>query len=310
MPGRSPPGCGGNLPVWSRSSVAGIIVATLAVVALTLWLLPSHADFAISNPYWNGLRAAAAALHMTELDSLSSLPASPAGTALVVIPVVQPTAAEMQQFRQYVENGGVLILLDDFGTGNAVLAGLGSQARLSGRQVIDPLFNYRAGRLPRIFDLGPGPITEGVSGLILNHATVLAETGDLIPLARSSPISFLDENGNGRRDAGEPSGPFVVAAVAPHGAGQLAVVSDPSLLVNAMLPLARNKRFVLNLARLAGPGVRVYLDGAHLPHAPLDQAKEFLARGRAALALPPVVLVATVAGIGLPFVLLSRSTRR
>ncbi len=296
--------------MWSRNLFAGIIVATLAVVALTLWLMPSHTDFAVANPYWNGLGAAAAALHMTELDSLSNLPEFPAGTALVVIPAVQPTTAEIQHLRQYVEGGGVLILFDDFAAGNAVLAGLDSQARLSGRQLIDPLFNYRAGRLPRVFDLWPGPVTEGVSGLILNHATVLAETGELIPVARSSPISFLDGNGNGKRDAGEPSGPFVVAAAAPRGTGQLAVVSDPSLLVNAMLPLARNKRFVLNLVGLAGPGARIYLDGAHLPRAPLDQAKGLLARARAALALPPVVLVATVAGIGLPFVLLSRSTRR
>ncbi len=296
--------------MWSRSLLAGIVAATLAAVMVVLWLLPSHTDFATGNPYWNGLKVAAAALQMTELDSLSNLPASPAGTALIVIPAVEPRAAEMQQFRRYVEGGGVLILFDDFGAGNAVLAGLGSQARLSGRQLIDPLFNYRAGRLPRIFDLWPGPITEGVSGLILNHATVLAETGELIPLARSSPISFLDENANGKRDAGEPGGPFVVAAVAPHGAGQLAVVSDPSLLVNGMLPLARNRRFVLNLVGLAGPGARIYLDGAHLPRAPLDQAKDLLKRGRAALALPPVVLVATVAGIGLPFVLLSKSTRR
>jgi len=287
-----------------------MIVATLALVALALWLLPSHTDFAAGNPYWNGLRDAVTALRMTEVDSLAELLEFPAGTALIVIPVVQPTASEMNQLRRYVEGGGVLILFDDFGTGNAVLAGLGSQARLSGRQLVDPLFNYRAGRLPRIFDLWPGPVTEGVSGLVLNHATVLAPPGELIPVARSSPISFLDENGNGHRDAGEPGGPFVVAAVAAHGAGQLAVVSDSSLLVNAMRPLAQNKRFVLNLVGLAGPGAHVYLDGAHLPRAPLDQAKDLLARGRAGLALPPVILAVTAAGIGLPFMLLSRFHRR
>ena len=50
-----------------------------------------------------------AILKANEVDSLKELLRFPAGTALIVIPAVEPSAFEMAQLRQYVEGGGVLI---------------------------------------------------------------------------------------------------------------------------------------------------------------------------------------------------------
>jgi hypothetical protein len=263
-----------------------------------------------ANPYWNGLRQSAREFGVVGIASLDRLPDQPRGTALVVIPYFAPSPADLDLLKRYVEGGGVLILMADFGAGNAVLAHLGVRARLGGQVLADPLFNHRNPRFPRVSEFPPGPLAEGVGSLVLNHATVIAEAGGMTVAATSSPVSYVDANGNGRRDAGEPGGPHAVAAVGPVGAGSLVLVSDPSILLNSMLDLGDNRRFVQNLFRLAGADARVYLDEAHLDRAPLDEARLALAGVRSIAAHPLVMFAAAGAGLALPLALLGRVVRR
>lgn len=293
-----------------RSFLATVAVLTLLLVALTLWVYPSRTDFAASNPYWNGFRVASQQLGIRSVVSLRFLLGQPRGTALIVIPYVSPSPSDRETIKQYVNAGGVLILMDDFGFGNAVLERLGVGARFSGQLLVDPLFNFKSRRLPRIAEFPAGPVSEGVRGLILNRATVISEADGLRVLARSSPVSFLDANENGQRDAGEEGGPFAVAAIVPARAGYLVLVSDPSMLLNSMLGLADNRRFLQGLFRVAGDGALVYLDEAHLAGAPLDVVKDGLNRFRGFLASPLVAFAASTAGLALPLALLWRSTRR
>ena len=294
----------------SRRFLLAVGIATAFIVALVLWLYPSRTDFAGTNPYWNGLRRAGEQFGLRPLASLALLPDQARGTALVVIPYVSPPPADLERLKRYVETGGVLILMDDFGTANAILAHLGVGARLSGRLLVDPLFNFKNGRLPRIADFAGGPLTEGVESLVFNHATVIADTGRLTTVTSSSLVSYLDANENGRRDADEPVGPFTVAAAGRVGAGYLVLVSDPSIFLNSMLDLGHNRRFVRNLFRIAGEDARIYLDEVHLPRAPLDVAKNLLAQVRQVLALPPVALALVFFGFGLPLAMVLKSSRR
>lgn len=289
--------------------VATVCTVTLLLVALALWVYPSSTDFAPSNPHWNGLMQASREFRMIPLRSLREVPASARGSALVVIPTVAPSPSDLEALARYVEDGGVIFLLDDFGYGNAILARLGVGARLDGQMLVDPLFHFKNGRFPRISDFTPGPTSEGVESLIFNHGTALTDMRGLSVLARSSPASFLDLNQNGRHDAGEPSGPFAVAALGRVGSGSVVVVTDPSILVNSMLEVGSNRQFMRNLFHLAGGDARIYLDSAHLPHAPLDVAKDQLARARGLLAIPLAAWAMAAVALAVPLAMLHRSAR-
>ncbi|MDR7468270.1 MAG: DUF4350 domain-containing protein [Armatimonadota bacterium] len=289
--------------------VGTVAVLTAAAVTVVLWVLPSPTDYAPSNPRWNGLRSIAREYGATGVVSFDALP-SGANTVLVVIPSRPPTAAEVTRLRGFLAAGGTLVLMDDFGAGNAVLEGLAVAARFSGHPLADGLFNHRNPRLPRIVDIAPGAVTAGVKQLVLNHATTISPPGDLQAVAWSSAVSYLDTNDSGRREAGEPVGPFPVVATGRAGGGTLVLVADSSVLLNAMLPLGDNRRFAANLFALGGARSKVLLDEAHLPHGRLDAAKIRLRAGRAIVSRPLPAFILTAVALAVPLMSLLTPTRR
>jgi hypothetical protein len=208
---------------------------------------------------------------------------------------------------RFVEGGGVLILLDNFGSGNDVLMVLGSAIRFSGRLLVDPLFNLKNSRLPRILDFAPSPLTVGVEELVFNHATVLTGINTMQAAATSSAVSYLAANSTGQRDKGASRGPFPVVALEPHKEGYVVAVSDSSILINSMLPQGNNRRFFRNAVGLAGADARIFLDDALLPQGPLDATKHALADTGRLLSRPAAALALAVAALVLPTILLSKS---
>src|SRR5713226_8687187 len=106
--------------------------------------------------------------HIRALTDVGGFPSESRGTVVRVIPSRPPQPTHLQAIRRFVEEGGVLILLDNFGSGNDVLIILGSAIRFRGRLLADPLFNLTNSRLPRILDFPPGPLTVGVEELVFN----------------------------------------------------------------------------------------------------------------------------------------------
>lgn len=292
----------------SAKFLVTVVLVTLAATAIVLWMYPSSTDYAISNPRWNGLQAASRQLGLSGLTSLRRLPPGP-GTVLVVIPSSLPSDEEGALLKAFLTAGGTLVVMDDFGR-NSFLERLGVGARFDGKALADGLFNYKNMRLPRITDIMPSPITDRVDQLVLNHATVISPLGDLRAVATSSPVSFLDANGNGRHDAGEAPGPFPVVALGRVGSGSLVLVADSSLLLNSMLGLGHNRRLAKNIFRLAGEHPRILLDEAHLPHEPLDAAKAYLGIVRGTLASPLVAFAMVAVILALPLMSLLRPARR
>jgi hypothetical protein len=214
----------------------------------------------------------------------------------------------LQAIRRFVESGGVLILLDNSGSGNDVLMVLGSAIRFSGQLLADPLFNLKNSRLPRILDFAPSPLTAGVQELVFNHATVLMGI-NTTQAATSSAVSYLALSATGQRDEGSPRGPFPVLALEPHKEGYVVAASDSSILINSMLPQADNRRLFQNAVGLAGADARILLDDVLLPQGPLDATKHALADTRHLLNGPAAALALAVAALVLPTVLLSKSSR-
>src|SRR5712692_4683804 len=261
----------------SRPFMAGVVAGTLFAVALVLWIYPSTSDFANSNTHWSGTSDASREFHIRPLTDVGKFPSESRGTVVVVIPLRPPQPSHLQAIRRFVEGGGVLILLDDFGSGNDVLMVLGSAIRFSGRLLADPLFNMKNSRLPRILDFAPSPLTVGIEELVFNHATVLAGITTSQAAATSSAVSYLGLNSTGQRDNGASRGPFPVVALEPRKAGYVVAVSDSSILINSMLPQADNRRLFRNAVGLAGADARIFLDDVLLPQGPLDATKHALA---------------------------------
>lgn len=268
-------------------SLMGIALGLVVIVSLvSIWFYPSIQDFMLANPFWNGLRDFSKEFDVRWIDSLSGVSQEPEGTALVVIPYVEYDQEELGEMVTFVEGGGLLVLLDDYGYGNSILEAMGLQARFAGEPLLDPLYNYRNQWLPRVTDFDGGLAGAGVGLVVLNHGTALLGVSARQVRAWSSGSSYLDRNGNESPDPGEEHGPFAVAAVLPVGRGSLLLLSDPSILINSMVERDDNGAFLERLLLEYGPERDRLVDVSHLPRAPLDQSKLRLQQARERMAHP------------------------
>lgn len=288
------------------SSLFTAVVLISVISLLSIWFYPSVQDFMASNVMWQGIKNFSGEFDVENIDSLDDLPALPEKAVLVAIPYLEYTSEELSKMKQFVDNGGSLLLMDDYGYGNSVLAYLGVRARFTNKPLLDPLFGYKNQSLPRITDFAPEVKENDIDVIMLNHATTLTDVVESGVIAWSSSASFLDINDNGVRDGGEPKGPLVVAAEFRLGRGTLALISDPSIIINTMVGRDDNYRFIQYLAQHNGEQKEILVDSSHLSKTPLDVSKSRLLAARKALS-NPYALVGITAMI---FVVLSRYTLR
>lgn len=263
-----------------RSIVLATIGLMLVLGLFLAWGYPSTQDLLPTNPFWNGLedfsRKSAAEMSGSP-DEQGSLQDS----VRIIIPYAPYPDADLAGIKRFVDTGGTAAILDDFGYGNSILEYLGLPVRFSGASLFDPLFNFKDGQLPRITSFEGRLKDKGLSAIVLNRPTVLLGEESASVLASSSENSFLDYNGNGSRDGDEPQGPFPVAAEMAMDEGKVVLVSDASILINGMINMSDNYRF---LKETLGIGEKhVIIDASHIPTSTLDRAKVVLARTRTAL---------------------------
>jgi len=249
------------------------------MLAVLIWCYPTNSDFKSENPSWNGARDLLDDFRVSPLSSLDVLSAAPQESTLLVIPYMEFTTTDLETLENYVNSGGKLVVLDDYGFGNHILEHLKIETRFTGNQLLGTLFNYKNENFPKIVNFVSEPATSGIENLVSNHATSLENVPQDNIIAWSSYFSFLDENQNGGYDEGEPEGPFPVIANFQIGKGELVLVSDPSILINSMLEMGDNRQFLENIAQ-----GQIFLDQAHLPEVPLDEAKGKLKIARNVLA--------------------------
>lgn len=221
-------------------SIAAIILISLVVV------IPSTDDFSPDNPLWNGLSSFYEQFNASTISgSLAQLSAElPAHGALVIVgPSGNISAAEALELRRFLERGGILIVADDFGSGNFILSLMGISTRISGELLEDDIYMFKSPFLPRARVNGSG------LELYLNYASVVEPDGRGYCLAYSSPFSYLDLNSNGKREKDEPYGPFCVAYAEPVGSGRLVVLPDASVFINSMLNYGDNDVFLEDLLK-------------------------------------------------------------
>jgi hypothetical protein len=290
----------------TSSIISLVLLVTVVVSLLCIWFYPSIQDFMAGNTMWNGISKFSDEFNSEYIDTLDDLPEFPEKSVLIIIPYLQYGNEEMARVQKYVKNGGILLLMDDFGYGNDILDYLGINARFSNKALLDPLFCYKNQWMPKITDFNSAVKETGVTVVILNHATTLTGTGTENVIASSSKASYEDINSNEIQDENEPLGPFTIAAKYSIGKGQVIAVSDPSLVISSMVDRDDNYLFIKDIIQLKSETEDIFFDRSHLSKTPLDVSKIRLAGIRKFISNPYTLVGLT----GLIFVVISRYTLR
>jgi hypothetical protein len=250
------------------NSVLLAVVAVILVVSLVcIWFYPSIQDLAAAN----------------NTDA-------PQNTALIAVPNKDYSDGEMARLQQFVGNGGRLVLMDDYGYGNRILAYLGARITFAEQPLLDPLFCYKNQQMPRSTDFSSQLQERGISVVTLDRATVLSNVDTSEAIAWSSPSSFLDLNNDGSWQEGEPKGPLPVAAEFRLGSGTVDVFASPGMMINSLYERDDNLLFLKYLTNHEAGTERILVDSSHLSTAPLDVSKIRLLEIRQMLSNPYAAL--------------------
>jgi len=254
----------------TRKIIVFSLLLSLTVSLLIIYLTPPIDDFHPENTYWNGLSRAVEMLNITFGKLEATVLTYPGSKALIILsPSIPFTSSEIEAIKNFLQNGGLLIVADDFGLSNTLLEGLGITARFNNSLLRDPLFMEKSSSLPKI------TVKElkawNISTITFNYATVI-DGLQLKPLASSSSFSYLDLNLNGKWDPEEPKGPFPVIAEIPYGSGLIIMLSDPSIMINSMINMEDNQKLLKNIINER----KVFLDISHWSTTPYTAVKESL----------------------------------
>jgi hypothetical protein len=287
-----------------RTCLLLLVVAVL--LAILIWSYPSNTDFKGENPHWNGSRDILADFEAIPLFTYDALSIDGQDITLIVIPYIKFSPVELTRLEEFINSGGKLLLMDDYGFGNDILQHMGLELKFTGNQLLDPLLNYRNDKFPRIVDFIHTPNTSRVESLVFNHATCLEEVAIDNIVAQSSYFSFLDNNQNSQWDRGEPKGHMAVMAEYTIGEGEIIVIADPSILINSMLDMGDNRCLLENI--IEG---QLLFDQLHLPDVALDKSKTILRIGRSFLATVwgSLILIILILAIALKPMLYRRGIR-
>ena len=236
--------------------IAGLVLLASALL-LTAHLTSNTFEFSQYNTGWNGTSVFFFGLDRhrvaSVLDPADLAPYRNNTLLLLIAPERLPTGQETAAYRSFLERGNTILLADDFGTGNAILRGIGSRIIIlpGNLSSIDRVYNdpYSVVAYP-VANVSP---VRSVSALVLNRPAPL-EGGD--SLLTSSIMSWIDNNGNKRIDRDEMMGRFAVMAQEKVGRGEIIVLSDPSIFINSMQdPGAKwdNRQLIRDLVDRADP---------------------------------------------------------
>jgi hypothetical protein len=279
----------------ARNVAAGVALSAVLMLSVGYYW-PIQEAYHPLNQDWNGCSAIASLTANTTL-LLSYDKPLPNSTSLLAIigPSLNFTELETSNIATFLGDGGVVLLADDFGTGNSLLEDLNVSVRFSKEPLADLYYYSKNPDFPIITDLSPSPVTENLSAIVLDRPSYI-EVGNSSSVAKigsSSPFSFVDLNGNGRPSANETVDSYTVLTTVRIGRGLLLLVSDPSMLINDVIGLYGNMRLFQNALKL-GDG-SVIFDTAHLARAPLTDWRIMLKDGVDSLPLGKAGMYLSVA---------------
>ncbi len=199
--------------------------------------LARAAPFDPAGQDWEGVatlvQMAESELGMQRVVVTSTLPLQDLKREDGILLVHPERPLDVDELSAFMRAGGRVVLLDDYGTGDDLLARFGI------RRVPLPARPARMLRdnpsLAIAEPAGPHPTLREVDRVVTNHATGLAHLG-------LSPLLVV-------RGDGEPDVLLAVAGVV--GRGRLVAVGDASIVINAMMRYPGNRAFSEALLRYA-----------------------------------------------------------
>lgn len=211
----------------------------------------------MDNTGWNGTSRFFSDLdrhrveRIAEPDQLSTRQDN--ATLLLIAPGHLPSGPEISAYRAFLDHGNTMVIADDFGTGNAILQGIGSSISILPGNLSSIDREYADSYSVVVYQaLNASPV-ENVKSLLLNRPASLKGG---TPLMRTSTLSWVDMNGDRRINNNEVLGVSVVMASDPLWQGRLVVLSDPSIFINAMADAGQahdNRQLIRNLKDRPGP---------------------------------------------------------
>ncbi len=251
--------------------VMGIGV-TLVILSIMVPVVSSDADFSLYNTGWNGCSKFGTDIYNTgsfvptvdisgssqksiQHETLDKLDGkiTPKDSCIIIIgPKTDfnddKDENEVGFLHDFLRGGGIVLLADDFGSGNDLLERLNTTTRISRTPMYDLAFENNV-NFAVTTEMTNHPITKDVSMLILNIPYTITPSRSAEPVFNSSSTSWLDAIDNKEKDEEESIGPFPLMTSEKYGRGELIVLSEPSLLINNMNDPTRadNAIFVQNL---------------------------------------------------------------
>jgi hypothetical protein len=218
-----------------REVLLGLALLVAGVVAVGS-VYPALDDLWVENPGWNGLSSFYNLTDPVRVRDLGELAGyDPVRCTLFLVgPSRGFTESDVEDIRGFLDMGGRVVLLDDFGSGNELLSGLGLETRFNGGVLRDGVFFDPVPEFPRLLNFSFYDVDE----LVLNYGSVLDLGERARVLISSTPLSYV--NGS----SGVVVGEFPVVAGVRVGDGLLVLVSDSSLWLNSMITRGDNRLFL------------------------------------------------------------------
>jgi hypothetical protein len=300
----------------ARSTAAGVALSAVLMLSVGYYW-PIQEAYHPLNEGWNGCSGIARlTANMTLLLSYDK-PLPNATSLLAIIgPNVNFTERESSSIGKFLVGGGVVLVADDFGTGNSLLEELNVSARFSNEPFADLYYYSKNPDFPIITDFSPSPATDNLSAIVLDRPSYIntGNSSSVTKLGSSSPFSFIDPSGNGRPSTNETIDSYTVLATVRIGRGLLLLVADPSMFINDMIGLYDNMRLFQNALKMSDGSV--IFDNAHLGGAPLTDWRimlkdgfDSLHFGRTGMYLPVVVVAVLMLAFSFQLVRLKRRNR-
>jgi len=262
------------LKLYYLAAVALVVVAFVLSVPI---LNSSKEDFSTYNTAWNGCsllkESAKQNYSVADVFSLAdSLKGKDRGVVILLNPnkSVSVTSDDITALQHFVQNGGSLLIANDFGNGNDVLdrLGVGTAVTFNGSLLYDNSSNWSGAEYPVISSFSPSDFTNGIGRLNFNYGTALDVKDNAVTvLAKSSGSSYFKVPGQSEVSRGEKP----VLAYLDYGKGKVILLSDPSVFINSM-DIGDNKKLFNNIiATLIGgdKGAQVLFDESHRVVKPL-----------------------------------------
>lgn len=227
-----------------RTGRAGRVGRVACAVCVYLWVSlagtrAEAAPFDLKGQDWEGLsqflRLAEAELGIGRVVPTSTLDLHKLSPADAVVLVHPTRALDVDELEAFLRAGGRIVLLDEYGTGDDLLAWFHIHRRPMPSR---PAQMIRGNPALAIAEPAPGvenPAVRDVTHVVTNHATGLDQPA-LSPL--------LVVRGDGEDDV-------LLALSGNVGRGHLVAVGDGSVLINSMLRYPGNQALALSLVRYA-----------------------------------------------------------